>query len=196
MPFPFSLTTKALYLSSRGRFVTRSFQPITRDLLSSLEQLRTTSLFSWHTNETLVEAVSDFIHSYHPEAKEIGISDESDVVAATQAAQKKNSQRVYTEVTPRLEELGIKYTITKNGKGVKFKVGKYNLGLAGRTGGRYTLTIWSKTKSTEEALSDFQDSQELSATGSEDSTRRARIPMSHLNTILNSLSMYVGQPSA
>jgi addiction module HigA family antidote len=34
MPFPFSLTTKALYLSSRGRFVTSSFQPITRDLLS------------------------------------------------------------------------------------------------------------------------------------------------------------------
>ena len=53
VPFPLSLTTKALYSSSRGRFVTNSFQSITRDLLSSLEQLRTTSLFSWHTNVTL-----------------------------------------------------------------------------------------------------------------------------------------------
>jgi len=156
-----------------------------------LDNTRLDGEYFWDGNETLVEAVSDFIQSYHPDAKEIGIADGTDVVAATQAAQKKNSQRIYTEVIPRLEELGIKYTITRNAKALKIKIGEYNLGLGSRTGGRYTLTIWSKTKSTEEALLDFPDSQELSANGSDDSSRRARIPMSHLDIIINSLHSYV-----
>lgn len=96
--------------------------------------------------------------------------------------QKTNSQRVYTEVIPKLDELSIKYNITKNGRGVKFRLGDYNLALGGRSAGRYTLTIWS-TKSTEDALSDFEHSQELSANGSEESNRRARIPMSNLQVI-------------
>lgn len=161
-----------------------------------LDNTRLDGEYFWDGNETLVEAVSDFIQSYHPEAKEIVISDESDVVAATKSVQKKNSQRIYTQVVPRLEELEIEYKIKKNGKGVKFQLGEYSLSLGGRTGGRYTLTIWSETKTTEQALADFPNSQELSASGSEDSKRRARIPMSALETILNSLKSFVGNTGA
>lgn len=156
-----------------------------------LDNTRLDGEYFWDGNEILVEAVTDFIRVYHSEAKEINISDESDVVAATQAVQKKSSQRIYTEVVPKLDELSIKYNVTKSGKGVKFKLGKYNLALSGKTGGRYTFTIWSKTKTTEEALVDFSNSQELSAHGSENSDRRARIPMSRLETILESISNYV-----
>ncbi|RLT92772.1 GIY-YIG nuclease family protein [Ketobacter sp.] len=158
-----------------------------------LDNSRLDGEYFWDGNETLVDAVTDFIEAYHPEAKEVGVSDEADVVAATDAVQKKNSQRIYTEVIPRLDELSIKYNITKNGNGVRFKLGEYSLHLGGKTSARYTLTIWSKTKNTENALSDFEHSQELSANGSEDSNRRARIPMSNLQTILESISKYVHQ---
>lgn len=70
-------------------------------------------------------------------------------------------------------------------------MGEYNLSLGGRTAGRYTLTIWSKTKTTEEALSDFEHSQELSANGSVDSSRIARIPMSNLQVVFESLEKYI-----
>ena len=161
-----------------------------------LDNSRLDGEYFWDGNETLVDAVTDFIEAYHPEAQQIGVSDEADVVAASEAVQKKNSQRVYTEVIPKLDELAIKYNITRNGRGVKFRLGEYTLALGGRSAGRYTLTIWSKTKSTEDALSDFEHSQELSANGSEDSSRRARIPMSNLKVILESLENYVRQHGA
>ncbi len=156
-----------------------------------LDNCRLDGEYFWDGNETLVEAVSDFIHAYHSDAEEIGIADESDVIAATQAVKKKNSQRIYTEVTPELEKLGLVYAVGKKGRGVKFKAGEYSFALGARSSNRYTLTIWSKTKSTQEALSDFQDSQELSANGSEDSNRRARIPMSDLETITRSLALFL-----
>jgi hypothetical protein len=156
-----------------------------------LDNTRLDGEYFWDGNETLVDAVTDFIEVYHPEAKEVDVSDEADVAAATDAVQKKNSQRIYTEVIPKLDELLIKYHITKNGKGVRFKLGEYAFYLGGKSAGRYTLTIWSKTKSTEDALADFKHSQELSANGSEDSSRRARIPMSNIQIILESLAKYV-----
>lgn len=165
-------------------------------LHTMLDNSRLDGEYFWDGNETLVDAVTDFIEAYHPEAKEIGVSDEADVTAATEAVQKKNSQRIYTEVIPQLDELSIKYNITKNGKGVRFKLGEYSFHLGGRTAGRYTLTIWSRSKSTEEALADFEHSQELSANGSEDSNRRARIPMSNLQNILESITNYAQQHGA
>lgn len=156
-----------------------------------LDNCRLDGEYFWDGNETLVEAVTDFMMVYHPEAKEIGISEDADVTAATEAVQKKNSQRIYTEVIPKLDEFSIKYNITKTGRGVKFKLGEYTLALGGRTAGRYTLTIWSKSKSTDEALSDFESSQELSANASDDSNRRARIPMANLQVIFDSLSKYI-----
>lgn len=156
-----------------------------------LDNSRLDGEYFWDGNETLVDAVTDFIKAYHPEAKEIGISDDADVAAATEAVQKKNSQRIYSEVIPKLDELSIKYTPTKNGRSVRFRLGEYNLALSGRTAGRYTLTIWSKTKTTEEALADFENAQELSANSSEDSRRRARIPMGDLKVIFSSISKYV-----
>ena len=161
-----------------------------------LDNTRLDGEYFWDGNETMVDAVTDFMQVYHPEAKEINITDESDVLAATQAAQKKSSQRIYTEVVPKLDELSIKYNITKSGKAVRFKLGEYNLALSGKTGGLYTFTIWSKTKTTEEALNDFSNSQELSAHGSENSDRRARIPMSRLETILESISKFIEANSA
>lgn len=165
-------------------------------LHTMLDNTRLDGEYFWDGNETLVDAVTDFIEAYHPEAKEVGVSDEADVAAATDAVQKKNSRRIYTEVIPKLDELSIKYQITKNGKGVRFKLGEYTFHLSGKTAGRYTLTIWSRTRGTEEALAAFEHSQELSANGSEDSNRRARIPMSNLQIILESLTRYVQQHNA
>lgn len=161
-----------------------------------LDNSRLDGEYFWDGNETLVDAVTDFIEAYHPEAQQVGVSDEADVTAASEAVQKKNSQRIYTEVIPKLDELSVKYNVSKNGRGVKFKLGEYNLALGGRSAGRYTLTIWSRTKTTEDALSDFEHSQELSANGSEDSNRRARIPMSNLQAIFESLTNYVRQHGA
>lgn len=156
-----------------------------------LDNTRLDGEFFWDGNETLIEAVTDFIKAYHPEAKEIAISNDPDVSAATEVVQRKNAQRIYTEVIPVLDSLSIKYNITKNGKSVRFQLGQYNLAISGRTGDRYTLTIWSKTRTTEQTLSDFENSQELSANSSEDSNRRARIPMSRLTVIIESIKKYI-----
>lgn len=156
-----------------------------------LDNSRLDGEYFWDGNETLVDAVTDFIEAYHPEAQTIHVTDEADVTAATEAVQKKSSQRIFTEVVPRLDKLGIRYTVTSTGRAVRFKLGSYKLVLAGRTAGRYTLTIWSKTKTTEDALADFEHSQELSANGSDDSPRRARIPMSNLDLVLESITTYV-----
>ena len=117
-------------------------------------------------NETLLEAVTDFIQAYHPEAKEIKLSEGVDVVAATKAAQKQSSQRIYTEVIPLLDTLSIKHSIIKNGDAVSFKVGEYSLYLGGRSGGRYTLTIKSPTKTTDDALNDFLGTAQAGMEGS------------------------------
>lgn len=161
-----------------------------------LDNTRLDGEYFWDGNETLVDAVTDFIEAYHSEAQKIEIEDEADVAAATEAVKKKNSQRIYTEVIPTLDSLSIKYSIPNNGRGVKFRLGEYNLALGSRSAGRYTLTIWSKTKSTEEALADFEHSQGLSGNGSEDSNRRARIPMSQLPIIFKSIKNYVHKNSA
>lgn len=161
-----------------------------------LDNTRLDGEYFWDGNETLVDAVSDFIHAYYPDAKEVAVADDSDVAAATEAVQKKNSQRIYTEVIPKLEALSIHHNITKNGKGVRFKLGDYSLALGGKTGGRYTLTIWSRTKTTDQALEDFPNSQELSASSTEDSNRRARIPMSRLDVILQSITHFVESQGA
>ena len=156
-----------------------------------LDNTRLDGEYFWDGNEILIDAVSEFIDLYHPEAQEIVISDDSDVMAATEAVQKKNYQRIYTEVVPKLEALSIKHNITKSGKSVRFKLGDYHLHLGGKTGGRYTLTIWSTTKSTEQALQDFANSQECSANSKEDSNRVARIPMSDLAVVMESITHFV-----
>ena len=161
-----------------------------------LDNSRLDGEYFWDGNETLVEAVTDFISSYHSEAEEITLPEDSDVTAATEAVQKKSSQRIYTEVVPHLEKLSIKYNITKSGRGIRFKLGDYQLHLGGKTGGRYTLTIWSKSQSTEQALSDFPYSQELSGNSTEDSNRKARIPMSKLDVIINSITHFVESKNA
>lgn len=165
----------------------RSLESMLHNLL---DNLRLDGEYFWDGNETLVDSVSDFISAYHPEAKEIFITDDADVRAASDAAIKKSSQRIYAEVVPELEEMGIEYKITKNEKGVRFLMGDYRLLISGKTGGRYTLTIWSNTKSTEDALKEFVGSQELSPLGSDDSSRRARIPMAELDMIIESLKQF------
>lgn len=92
---------------------------------------------------------------------------------------------------PELEELGIKYKITKSEKGVRFQLDDYRLHIGGKTGGRFTLTIWSKNKTSEDALNDFVGSQELSSNCSEDSSRKARIPMAKLTEIIDALRQYL-----
>ena len=155
-----------------------------------LDNLRLDGEYFWDGNETLVESVSDFISKYHPETEEIIIDNDSDVKAASNAANKKYSQRIYSEAIPELEEMKIKYSVTKNEKGVRFTIDDYKFHLGAKTNGRYTLTIWSKSKTTDEALNDFQKAIELSAQGSEESDRVARIPMSPLEDVMLSIKKY------
>jgi len=156
-----------------------------------LDNLRLDGEYFWDGNETLVDAVSDFISTYHPEAQEIGIENDADVKAASDAVITRNSKRIYTEVIPFLDELGVEYKIRKNDKIVGFHLHNYRLVISAKTGGRYTLTIFSKTKSSKEALNDFVGSQELSPHGKEESNRRARIPMASLETILIALNEFI-----
>ncbi len=155
-----------------------------------LDNSRLDGEYFWDGNETLIDSVSDFINRYHPEANEISISDDADVKAATDAVNIRSSQRIYSEVGPFLDELGIEYKTTKSKKSVRFRLENYRLVLSAKTGGHYTLTIYSKNKSTEDALNDFIGSQELSAHGSEDSERRARISMVKLELIINSIKQF------
>ena len=53
-----------------------------------LDNTRLDGEYLWDANETLVDAVSDFIKNYHPEAEEMTVSDDSDVIAATKSVQK------------------------------------------------------------------------------------------------------------
>jgi len=161
-----------------------------------LDNSRLDGEYFWDGNETLVDAVTSFIKKYHPEAYEITIDDSPDVKAASESVNKKNSQRIYEEVVPMLEELNFSYNVQKNEKGVRFKGGEYNLHIGAKTGNRYTLTIWSRSKSTEEALSDFQGSQELSSTSTEDSNRKARIPMAKIESIFESLKSFTERKNA
>ncbi len=160
-------------------------------LHSILDNSRLEGEYFWDGNDTLIDAVTDFLTAYHSEAKEIQINENKDVKAASDAMHKKNAERLYEELVPWLEEKKLKYTIGKKGKGLYFHIDDYRLTIGGRTGGRYTLTIWSKKKTTEEALNDFENSQELSSNSSGDSNRKARIPMSSLNEILTSISNYI-----
>jgi len=161
-----------------------------------LDNSRLDGEYFWDGNETLVEAVCNFMESYHPEAKRIQIGDDADVKEASEAAEKRKERRVFTEVVPCLERLGIEPRVAKNEKGVRFGLGDYKFQLAGRTGGKYTLTIWSHNKSTEDALRDFPGAQELAAHGTEDSPRRARISMASLQAIAESLSEYMSGGSS
>ena len=156
-----------------------------------LDNSRLEGEYFWDGNDTLIDAVTDFLNTYHSEAKEIEINENNDVKAASDAMHKKNAERLYEELVPWLEEKEFKYTIGKKGKGLYFHINDYKLTIGGRSGGRYTLTIWSKKKTTEEALNDFENSQELSSNSTGDSNRKARIPMSPLNEILTSISSYI-----
>ena len=156
-----------------------------------LDNSRLDGEYFWDGNETLVDAVTGFINTYHTDAAEIIIDDDPDVKAASALVNRKNSRRIYEEVVPELEELKIKYNVTKNEKGVRFRLGDYQLHMGGKTGDRYTLTVFSKNNSTEEALKDFPGSQELSVSSTEESNRRARIPMASLESILSSLKVFI-----
>ncbi|TDX23710.1 Meiotically Up-regulated Gene 113 (MUG113) protein [Modicisalibacter xianhensis] len=154
-----------------------------------LDNTRLDGEYFWDGSENLVEAVSGFIERYHPEATEITIQEDADVQAATNAANASRERRIYSEVIPRLEALGIEgYHVTKGEKGVRFPVKDYRLHIGARTGGRYTMTIWSTSRTSNQALNDFMHAQEISSTGTEDSPRRARIPLSSLDLIMESLS--------
>jgi hypothetical protein len=155
-----------------------------------LDNTRLDGEYFWDGNETLVDAVTGFINTYHPDADEIIIDDDLDVKAASASVTKKNSRKIYEKVVPELERLKIKYIVTQSENSVRFKLSDYRLDLGVRTGDRYTLTIWSKSKTTEETLEDFPGSQELSANSTEDSSRRGRIPMTSLESILSSLKQF------
>jgi len=157
-----------------------------------LDNSRLDGEYFWDGNESLVESVTNFIASYHPEADEVIISEDVDVKAASKAANKSTSNRIYGEVVPLVEELNIKYTTTKNGRAIRLTLGNYYCFIAVRTGGKYTFTIFSKTKSIEEALADFPGSQELSSNSTGDTKRKARVPLTSLETISEIIKSFLG----
>jgi len=160
-------------------------------LHSILDNSRLDGEYFWDGNETLVDAVTYFISTYHKEAEEVPTSDDTDVKAATKSAIQKSTNKIYSQIIPHLEELELKYSIANNGKVVRINLDKYFCRIAVRTGGRYTFTIFSKTQSTEQALLDFPGSEELSVAATDDSSRKARIPLTTVNSIMESLKSYL-----
>ena len=75
-----------------------------------LDNSRLDGEYFWDGNETLVDAVCRFIAQYHPDALEILIDDDIDVKAAAKAANTTTTSRIYAEVVPTIDELGIKYS--------------------------------------------------------------------------------------
>jgi len=157
-----------------------------------LDNLRLDGEYFWDGNETLVDSLTEFIEEYHSDATEITLQEAADVTAASNADNKKQSERIVLEVVPRLNRLKITHNIARNGKVVRFTLGDYNkLTIGAKTNGRYTFTVFSRTRSTDQALSDFPGSQGIAAHGSEESPRRARIPMADLDDIFASLKYFV-----
>ncbi len=173
------------------------FEARTAELLihQVLDNLRLDGEYFWDGNETLVDALSDFIANYHPEAKEIVLPEEADVQAASKAENRKQSENIVLDVVPKLKQIRINPRITKKGNAVRFTLGDYRLILATRTGGRYTVAIHSRNKTSEQALADFPGASEISASGTEESSRCARIPMSSLEKIMGILQQYVAAHS-
>ena len=68
--------------------------------------------------------------------------------------------------------------------------------MVGKSGGRYTLTIFSSVGTTEQALEDFPGAQELSAHSSEESNCVARISMSNLDVIMKAIAAFVKSRNA
>jgi len=161
-----------------------------------LDNLRLDGEYFWDGNETLVDALSTFISSYHTEAREVELEEGEDVQAASRAEDQKQSERIVLKVIPQLEKIGISPRITKNGRAVRFQLSEYRLILATRTGGRYTVAIHSKTKNSEQALVDFPGASPIAASGTEESSRCARIPMSSLDQIVDILSAYTNTQSS
>ena len=158
-----------------------------------LSNTRLDGEYFWDEEETLVDAVEQFVESYHPTAEAVELSDDSDVKAATQAMVEENLNRINAEVAPELKALDIQYDVgtgsRRKGSFAKFDLGDYTLRLGTRTGGRYTLTIFSETKNTEDALRDFPGAQ--SAGFSAGGKRKARISLSQLDRILDSIKQYM-----
>lgn len=155
-----------------------------------LDNTRLDGEYFWDGNETLVDAVSDFMTVYHPDAKEIIITDDPDAKAASVELNNIQAKRIASEVVPLLNDAGIAYKINKSEKGVLVQLGDYKLRIGAKTSDRYTLTIFSKKKSSEDALLDFVGSQELSSLSNGDTSRKARIPMSKIDTIMDSIKQY------
>lgn len=186
-------TTSPVKIAIVKAWINVNARALETTLHNILDNSRLDGEYFWDGNESLVEAVSNFIASYHPEAEEIIISDDADVKAASKAADKLTTNRVYGEIIPFIAKLNIKHTIVKSGKAVRLNMGKYNGVIVVRSGGKYTFTIYSKTKTTDDALNDFPGSQELSGNSTGDSNRKARIPLTTIDAISESIKQYLSK---
>lgn len=152
-----------------------------------LDNLRLEGEYFWDGNETLVDAVSSFMETYHPGAKILPLDDDVEIKDAMDAARKIKANRIYEHVAPGLNNLNISFKISANGNNAKFTVGEYFLQIGGRQNDRYTMIISSKTKTTDDALNDFHGAQEA---GRGETNRKASIPISSLVHILKSIQAY------
>lgn len=141
-------TTSPVKISIVKAWTNIDARAIETTLHTILDNSRLDGEYFWDGNESLVDAVTNFICTYHTEAEEIAVSDDTDVKAATRAADKTTTDRIYSQIIPLIEQLGIKYSIVKNGKAVRLNLRDYICVCVARTGGRYTFTIFSKTKTT------------------------------------------------
>ncbi len=169
-------------------------------LHSILNNSRLDGEYFWDGNETLVDAVSNFIEQYHTEANVIPMEDDQDVQDAARAVDNHRIQRINAEVIPRLEKMNLKFSKLKGadkqkGERVRINLKDYFCILAPRSGSRYSLTIFSKSRTEEDAINDFPGAVELMATSTEESHRKARIPMTDLDAIFEAMKMYLKSQS-
>lgn len=96
--------------------------------------------------------------------------------------------RVLNEIVPALKSMNLNCNINGYKKSVNFKIGDYKLVLSAKSKERCTLTVFSDNRSTEEALNDFILTEKPRS--NETGNRKARIPLTNMDKILNSIRGY------
>lgn len=151
--------------------------------------------YFWDGNETLIDAVTTFIDRYYPGATVLIGEDDNDVKSAEKARDDSRYIRIVDEVAPALEQLGVKYEVTKNKRGVRIYLGDYALRLGTRGGDKYTMNVLSTSKSVEDALADFPGVEVpnfRSDKDPEEHKKKAVMGMRHLDEIMDVIKNYIG----
>lgn len=99
---------------------------------------------------------------------------------------------VQSQLLPALQQAGLAYRLRKNHKGVTLKRGEYRVSIGARRNGRFTMNVYSHTKTLQEALRDFPGAEPIqSRTPGKASSRLVMMGKRSLDEIVTKISSVV-----